>query len=149
MLRRPCDSEYLASYHGFTRSVETLRQWMIGDALWVAKRARRKRAFQLRERRASVGELVQIDGSPHPWLEERGPRCALILFVDDERALAVRALRGGRPRAPTCAGCAATSAPSAVRWPSTAIGTASFASTIRKTPHRSSSSARCATWLRA
>jgi transposase len=76
-------AEYLASYHGFTRSVETLRQWMIGDDLWVAKRARRKRAFQLRERRACVGELVQIDGSPHAWLEERGPRCTLILFVDD------------------------------------------------------------------
>lgn len=76
-------AEYLASYHGFMRSVETLRQWMIGDALWIAKRARRKRAFQLRERRAGVGELVQIDGSPHAWLEDRGPRCTLILFVDD------------------------------------------------------------------
>lgn len=76
-------AEYLTSYHGFTRSVETLRQWMIGEALWEAKRARRKRAFQLRERRASVGELVQIDGSPHAWLEDRGPRCTLILFVDD------------------------------------------------------------------
>ena len=75
-------AEYLHSYHGFTRSVETLRQWMISDELWVAKRARRKRVFQLRERRASVGELVQ-DGSPHAWLEDRGPRCTLIAFIDD------------------------------------------------------------------
>jgi transposase len=76
-------AEYLKAHHGFTRSVETLRQWMLGDDLWVAKRARSKRAFQLRERRAGVGELVQIDGSPHAWLEDRGPRCTLILFVDD------------------------------------------------------------------
>ena len=76
-------AEYLASYHGFTRSVETLRQWMIEDGLWQPKRQRRKRPFQLRERRACVGELVQIDGSPHAWLEERGPRCTLIAFIDD------------------------------------------------------------------
>lgn len=76
-------AEYLASYHGFGRSVETLRQWMIEGGLWVAKRPRRKRAFQLRERRAGVGELVQIDGSAHAWLEARGPRATLIAFVDD------------------------------------------------------------------
>lgn len=28
-------------------------------------------------------ELVQIDGSPHAWLEARGPRCTLIAFIDD------------------------------------------------------------------
>ena len=76
-------AEYLHSYHGFTRSVETLRQWTIEDDLWVAQRARRKCVFQLRERRAAVGELVQIDGSPHAWLEDRGPRCTLIAFIDD------------------------------------------------------------------
>ena len=36
-------AECLHSYHGFTRSVETLRQWMISDELWVAKR--RSRCF--------------------------------------------------------------------------------------------------------
>jgi hypothetical protein len=30
-----------------------------------------------------VGELVQIDGSPHAWLEGRGPRCCLLAFIDD------------------------------------------------------------------
>jgi hypothetical protein len=76
-------AEYLASYHGFGRSVETLRQWMIEEGLWVAKRQRHQRPFQLRERRACMGEPVQIDGSPHAWLEARGPRCTLIAFVDD------------------------------------------------------------------
>ena len=26
---------------------------------------------------------MQIDGSPHDWLEGRGPRCTLIVFIDD------------------------------------------------------------------
>lgn len=76
-------AEYLHDFHGFRRSVETLRQWMTEDGLWVPKRQRHKRVFQLRERRAGIGELVQIDGSPHAWLEKRGPRCTLIAFVDD------------------------------------------------------------------
>ncbi len=36
-----------------------------------------------RPRRLCRGELVQIDGSPHDWLEDRGPRCTLIVFIDD------------------------------------------------------------------
>ena len=26
---------------------------------------------------------MQIDGSPHDWFEDRGPRCTLIVFIDD------------------------------------------------------------------
>ena len=37
----------------------------------------------MRERRAARGELVQIDGSPHDWFEGRGPRCTLLVFIDD------------------------------------------------------------------
>jgi hypothetical protein len=28
-------------------------------------------------------ELVQIDGSEHPWFEDRGETCTLLAFVDD------------------------------------------------------------------
>ena len=76
-------AEYLREHHGYAHSVETLRQWMLGAGLWRAKRQRRKRAFQLRERRPRVGELIQVDGSPHAWLEARGGRCTLIAFIDD------------------------------------------------------------------
>ena len=34
-------------------------------------------------RRPRFGELIQIDGSPHDWFEGRGPRCTLIVFIDD------------------------------------------------------------------
>jgi hypothetical protein len=38
---------------------------------------------QRRERKAHFGELVQLDGSFHDWLEERGPRGCLMDMVDD------------------------------------------------------------------
>jgi hypothetical protein len=64
-------------------SAETVRQMQIALGEWKPKARRAKRVFQLRERRPRFGELVQIDGSPHDWFEGRGPRCALIVFIDD------------------------------------------------------------------
>ena len=75
--------EKLAERHGHAVSVETLRQWMIAEGLWQAKRRRQARIHQRRPRRPCRGELVQIDGSPHDWFEGRGPRCTLIVFIDD------------------------------------------------------------------
>lgn len=75
--------EYLCQEHGFEWSVETLRSWMIQAGLWQARRRRAKRVHLPRERRASLGELVQIDGSHHDWFEGRGLRCCLIAFIDD------------------------------------------------------------------
>jgi hypothetical protein len=75
--------EKLAERHQLRVSVETVRQWMIAAGLWRAKARYERRAFPRRERRARVGELVQIDGSNHLWFEERGERCTLIVFIDD------------------------------------------------------------------
>jgi len=75
--------EKLVEDHGFYFSVETLRQWMIEGGLWHPKGRKQARAFQMRERRPCVGELVQIDGSPHDWFEGRAPSCTLIVFIDD------------------------------------------------------------------
>jgi hypothetical protein len=30
-----------------------------------------------------MGELVQIDGCEHAWFEDRGPKCTLLVYVDD------------------------------------------------------------------
>ena len=68
---------------GLSLSVETVRQLLIGEGLWKAKSVRRPVIHQLRERRARLGELVQIDGSPHDWFEGRAPKCTLLVFVDD------------------------------------------------------------------
>src|SRR5829696_3061711 len=68
---------------GVSLSVETVRQLLIREGLWKAKRVRRPVIHKLRERRARLGELVQIDGSPHDWFEGRAPKCTLLVFVDD------------------------------------------------------------------
>ena len=75
--------EKLTEVHGYRLSVETLRQWMMAEGLWQAKSRRRARIHQRRPRRACFGELVQLDGSPHAWFEDRGARCTLIVFIDD------------------------------------------------------------------
>ena len=75
--------EKLAELHGLQLSVETVRQLMIASGLWQAHRARRPPLHQLRARRSQLGELVQIDGSPHDWFEGRAARCTLLVFIDD------------------------------------------------------------------
>lgn len=84
--------EKLVAGHGALFSVETLRQWMIADGLWASRSERPARIHPSRPRRPAIGELVQIDGSPHDWFEGRAPRCTLIVFIDDAtgRLLALR-----------------------------------------------------------
>lgn len=74
--------EYLKDRHGLVLSVESLRQLMRGAGLWRT-RAERARVHARRERRPRFGELIQIDGSPHAWFEDRAPRCTMMVFVDD------------------------------------------------------------------
>src|SRR6266481_3974299 len=64
-------TEHLASEDGLKIHAETLRRWMLAEGLWS------------RERKEHFGEMVQMDGSFHAWLEERGPRGCLIDLVDD------------------------------------------------------------------
>jgi transposase len=75
--------EKLVEEHGLRLSVETVRRLMTAEGLWQVRRARKVVIHQLRERRACVGELVQIDGSPHDWFEGRAERCTLLVMVDD------------------------------------------------------------------
>ncbi len=75
--------EKLVELHGHRLSAETLRGWMIEDGLWRPKSRRAVREHPSRPRRECLGDLVQIDGSPHDWFEGRAPRCTLIVYVDD------------------------------------------------------------------
>ncbi len=75
-------AEHLAQEDEIEIGVETLRGWMLEEGLW--SRERRGRAHRRRrERKAHFGELVQLDGSFHDWLEGRGPRGCLMNMVDD------------------------------------------------------------------
>jgi transposase len=75
-------AEHLASEDGLQVSVGTLRRWMLTEGLWSRERKRRRHHLR-RERKEHFGEMVQMDGSFHAWLEERGPRGCLIDLVDD------------------------------------------------------------------
>src|ERR1700681_1833401 len=76
-------SEYLGERHGIALSKETVRRIMISAKLWRPHRGPKMGLYTLRERRPRFGELIQIDGSAHAWFEERGPRCCLLVFIDD------------------------------------------------------------------
>lgn len=75
--------EKLTEDHRIGISRESVRKLMIVEGLWKPKRAKKPSAHQMRERRACWGELVQADGSDHAWFEERGPKCTLLVFIDD------------------------------------------------------------------
>jgi transposase len=75
--------EKLTEKHGMALSVETVRKLMIREGLWKPKKAKQLVVHQMRVRRACYGELVQLDGSPHRWFEERGEVCNLLVFIDD------------------------------------------------------------------
>lgn len=72
----------LQQLHGVVLGLETLRQLMILTDAWKpAARGARHRAW--RPRRPNLGMLVQLDGSDHDWFEGRGPRCVLLVYIDD------------------------------------------------------------------
>lgn len=75
--------EKLKKHHGITFGRETLRKAMIEASIWRVRKQKKPRIHQMRERRPSEGELVQLDGSPHAWFEDRGPKCTLLVFIDD------------------------------------------------------------------
>ena len=75
-------AEHLASEDGLRVDAETLRRWMLAEGLWSRERKRRGHRRR-RERKEHFGEMVQMDGSFHAWLEGRGPEGCLIDMVDD------------------------------------------------------------------
>ncbi len=75
--------EKLTELHALSVGVETLRQWMITDGLWLPHAKRKPKVYQPRYRRDCLGELIQIDGSHHDWFEGRSDKCCLIVYIDD------------------------------------------------------------------
>ena len=75
--------ELLAREHGLVVCRESLRKRLRAAGL-KPKRSRRQRKYRARrERRAAAGMLLQIDASPHDWLEGRGPYLTLVGVIDD------------------------------------------------------------------
>ena len=75
-------AEKLREREGIEIGKETLRKWLIEEGLWV--RGKRKGAHRRRrERKECFGQMVQMDGSHHDWLEGRGPKMVLMGYIDD------------------------------------------------------------------
>jgi hypothetical protein len=75
--------EKLTEEHGFNISDETVRKLMIKAGIWKGKRRKHPKVHQMRVRRPARGELIQIDGSPHAWFEDRRDSCCLLVLIDD------------------------------------------------------------------
>jgi transposase len=61
---------------------QTLWRWLKNEGLIEQPRRVRKHRKR-RLRKACVGELIQMDGSTHPWLGEDLPACVLFVMIDD------------------------------------------------------------------
>jgi hypothetical protein len=75
--------EKLCELEGFSLSRETLRRLLREAGLGSPRKRRAPAHRQRRLRSAREGELVQLDGSPHDWLEGRGPRLTALGLQDD------------------------------------------------------------------
>lgn len=75
--------EKLSLIHGISFSAETIRKIMTDGNLWLPKKKKVKDLHPYRDRRACLGELIQADGSPHKWFEERADSFTLLAFIDD------------------------------------------------------------------
>ena len=75
-------TEKLSERHSITIDHETIRRWLRSHGEITATRKSRGHRKK-RERKSSIGEMLQFDGSPHDWFEGRGEVCSLLHGVDD------------------------------------------------------------------
>lgn len=79
-------TDLLAEREDLHLSRSTIRRILVADHR-PSPRSRRPPLHRLhrlrRERMAQEGMLLQLDGSQHAWLEDRGPRFTLLAAIDD------------------------------------------------------------------
>ncbi|MCA1843740.1 MAG: ISNCY family transposase [Actinobacteria bacterium] len=76
-------AEALAEDEAIEVSARTVRRILAFAGIGLPRTRRPPRHRSRRERMPRAGMLLQTDGSPHDWLEGRGPRLTLIAGVDD------------------------------------------------------------------
>src|SRR5499425_232435 len=85
-------SEKLWSEEKIGLSREKLRQLLRAHGIASPRKRRGIKHRSRRERRAAEGMMLQVDGSPHDWLEGRGPSLCLIGAIDDATGKVVGAM---------------------------------------------------------
>lgn len=83
--------ELLAEREGLTISRPSIQRILRAAGVPAKRPRRRPRNHSRRERMAAAGCLLQIDGSRHAWLEERGPALTLLGAIDDATGKVVAA----------------------------------------------------------
>lgn len=76
-------TEVLLEREGIGMSRSTVRRILRSAGVSSPRKRRAPRHRSRRERRAQEGQLLQIDGSRHDWLQGRGPWLTLIGAIDD------------------------------------------------------------------
>ena len=85
-------TELLQEREGIELSRPTVRRILVKAGIG-SPRSRRSQQHRFRRKRMpQEGMLIQVDGSPHSWLEERGPKFVLLLAVDDATGVAAQAI---------------------------------------------------------
>ncbi len=76
-------TESLREREGISLSRSSVRRILLTAGIKSPKRRRSPKHRSRRERYPQEGMLLQLDGSPHDWLEGRGPSFTLIGAIDD------------------------------------------------------------------
>jgi len=76
-------SEKLNEKEGLPLSRSTVRRILLKEGIVSPRQRRAAKHRSRRERYPRSGMLLQTDGSPHDWLEGRGPTLCLIGAIDD------------------------------------------------------------------
>lgn len=85
-------TEKLKEQEKIELSREKVRRILRAHGIASPKKRRGIKHRSRRERRASEGMMLQVDGSPHDWLQGRGPRLCLIGAIDDATGKVMGAL---------------------------------------------------------
>jgi len=75
--------EKIEGKHGLQIGCQTLRRWLIEANAWKVRSLGKAKNHEWRARKDCFGEMIQLDGSHHDWLEGRGPRLVLMGYIDD------------------------------------------------------------------
>lgn len=84
-------AELLAEEEDIAIGRSSLQRLLRVSGLASPRTRRHSRYRSRRERMAQAGLLVQLDGSPHNWLGDRGPRLTLVGGIDDASGIIVGA----------------------------------------------------------
>ena len=85
-------TELLSERESIDLSRPTVRRILTKAGIGSPRSRRSPQHRFRRQRMPQPGMLIQLDGSHHAWLEDRGPKFALLLAVDDATSAVVNAV---------------------------------------------------------